>query len=435
MSAPQAFCETAFDRPIDRVVIIHDHATPVGGAGVLALMAAREYRKLGLPVTFFTGGSGNATGDLEGIDLIALGTARLLDLPKWAAMRQGLYSKMVRNALAAWIVQNDTERTVYHLHNWSQTLSPAVFEALRPVEQRTIVTCHDFFNACPNGSFLDFQKSKLCVSRPLSPACLAKQCDRRGAAHKYWRVLRHLQLGRSAAFGDSRATFTFLHARMRDKFVEAGFAAQDLRINPNPAEAWSKQRIAAEENTRLLFVGRIGRDKGADIAVEAAHAAKMPITLVGSGELAEDLAARFPEVRLAGWCDRSGIAAAAKQARTLIVPSRVTEPFGLVILEAAMSGLPVLVSDRAYLSSDVERDDFGIAFDPDDPRRLVALLSRLMRDDDAVRRMSLNGVSRAAACTHSPESWAGSFVRIFCEKLRPGTFRATSPEPASELLA
>ena len=403
---------------IDRVVVIHDYATPEGGAGMLALAAARAYRDEGLPVTLLAGGTGDAApGDLDGIEVISLGAKGLLKTSAATAMLQGLHNRAARDALFAWIGRNDTARTVYHLHNWSQILSPAVFEALRPVERRTIVTCHDFFNSCPNGGFVNFTRSEPCRLRPLSAACLASQCDRRSPMHKYWRTARHVHLGRLARFAGNRATFTFLHRRMRDRFVEAGFEAADLRVVPNPVEPWTRERVGAEANSRLLFVGRVGRDKGADIAAEAAHAANVPLTVVGTGELAEDLPVRFAGVEMAGWRDRAGIVAAARRARALIAPSRVVEPFGLAILEAAMSGLPVLVSDRAYLAQDAVRDEFGIAFNPSDLAGLAEIIARIGRDDELVRRMSCNGLSRAAAYTQSAAEWAKAFLEIFREKL------------------
>lgn len=402
---------------VDRVVVIHDYATPVGGAGVLALMAAREFRKLGVAVTFFAGSSSGGTDGLEGIDVVALGGGDLLGSNPFAAMLHGIHNGRACEALRGWIARRDTPRTVYHLHNWSQILSPAIFEALRSVEDRTVVTCHDFFNVCPNGGFVRFRDSQPCALQPLSLACLASQCDRRSGRHKYWRAVRQLQLKRSARFGESRATFTFLHERMLAKFVEAGFEAADLRVIANPVVAWSRERIRAEDNDRLLFVGRMGRDKGADIAAQAARANDLAITLVGTGELAQEICRRFPNARLAGWRDRQGILAEAAHARALIVPSRVTEPFGLVILEAAMSGLPVLVSDRAYLSAEAGREGFGISFDPGDIGALTRLLQDLALDDLTIARMSRNGFARAGALANSPASWAGAFLDLFEEKL------------------
>jgi len=46
----------------------------------------------------------------------------------------------------------------------------------------------------------------------------------------------------------------------------------------------------------------------------------------------------FPEIELMGWKSKQEIAQLCREARALIMPSRWRETFGLVALEAAMSG-------------------------------------------------------------------------------------------------
>lgn len=412
---------------IDRIVVIHDFASPVGGAGVLALRAAREYRELGIPVTYFSGQCDENAPELAGIDRVGIQAAGLLQLSPVSAMAQGFRNTRAKEALAAWIARNDTPGTVYHLHNWSQILSPAVFEALRPVEERLVVTCHDFFNICPNGGFAHFGKSEPCPLRPLSASCLLSRCDRRSEVHKAWRVARQIQLNRSARFDRSAAIFTFIHDRMMRKFVESGFGAANMLAVPNPVDPWTEQRICAERNSEFLFVGRIGPDKGADLAIEAAGRAKVPITLVGSRDAPLVLSSGLGRITFAGWCDRASIARIAQGARALVVPSRVVEPFGLVILEAAMSGLPVIVSDRAYLAEDVERLGFGRAFDPSDISALTDLLARFSREDGLVERMSRAGHRSAGSLCSTSRGWAMQFVDLFRARLAGETPAARIP--------
>lgn len=405
---------------IERVVVLNDYSVPEGGAGVLALLSARQYRRLGLPVTFITGQGGSVELKRLGVSVVALGSKGLLELPVAQALRQGYHNRQAERLIGEWIAGNDTPGTVYHLHNWSQILSPAVFRALRPVARRTLVTCHDFFNICPNGSFLHYGTSEPCAERPLSMGCLVSQCDRRNPLHKYWRTLRQVHLEHMARFADSDFTFTFIHERMRAKFLSSGFTARRTVAIPNPVEPWSRERIEAERNAGFLFVGRIGRDKGADIALAAAAQASQPITLVGAGELVPALSGLYPGARFAGWRERGEIVGFARGARALIVPSRVIEPFGLVICEAAMSGLPVVVSDRAYMAADCEAGGFGSSFSPADPDRLVELLRLIASDDALAERMSRNGFARAASLCHSPERWIESFIALFAAMLRPG---------------
>ena len=427
-------CATAHphDAPaIDRIVVIHDFASPVGGAGVLALTAAREYRDMGIPVTYFSGQCDEEAPELAGIDRVGIQAAGLLQLSPLSAMAQGFHNTRARDALAAWIARNDTPATAYHLHNWSQILSPAVFEALRPVEERLVVTCHDFFNVCPNGGFAHFGKSAPCPFRPLSASCLLSRCDRRSEVHKAWRVARQIQLNRSARFDRSPAIFTFIHDRMRRKFVESGFGAANMLAVPNPVEPWTRERIQAERNSEFLFVGRIGPDKGADLAIEAAARAKVPITLIGSRDSPLVLSSGLGRITFAGWCDRASIAHIARQARALVVPSRVVEPFGLVILEAAMSGLPVIVSDRAYLADDVERLGFGRAFDPSDISALADLLASFSRDDELIGRMSEAGFASAKGLCSTSRDWALQFVDLFRSRLPKAKHAAETPREAA----
>jgi glycosyltransferase involved in cell wall biosynthesis len=403
-------------RSIDNIVVINDFANALGGATVVALLAVKQYRRLGYPVTYISGAEPSAQLDELGVTQIALNSAPLLDLPARRAAMEGLHNRQAEQVIARWIRENDTGRTVYHLHNWSQILSPSIFRALRKVESRMVVTCHDFFNICPNGGFSHYRTSSPCHHRPLSAQCLTSQCDRRNAAQKYWRILRHMHLNSLARFGRSHSTFTFLHDRMRDKFVSSGFPANDLVSIPNPVEPWTTERIEAERNEGFLFVGRFGQDKGADLAIRAARAAGQKITLIGTGKLAPGTV-MDGNVEVAGWKSRAEIAEIARHARALIAPSRVTEPFGLVILEAAMSGLPVIVASHAYLAPDVLASGFGDTFNIDRRDHLTQRIAAFATDDERVAMMSQAGFERAHLHCHTPESWISKFLEIFEMKL------------------
>jgi glycosyltransferase involved in cell wall biosynthesis len=403
---------------IDRIVVINDFASASGGgASLIALQAIREYRRRGIPVTLLTGQEATAELDALGVETVGLGASRLLELSAAKALLQGFHNATATRILSAWIAANDTPTTAYHLHNWSQILSPAVFGALRPVERRLVVTCHDFFAVCPNGGFVHYGRSEPCELKPLSLQCLTSQCDRRNSLHKAWRTGRQVWLGQQARFARSEATFTFLHDRMRDKFVGSGFPARNLVTLANPVEPWTTGRIPAERNRGFLFVGRLGADKGSDLAVQAARASGQHITLIGdpgpdSVALAADL-----NVTVEGWCNRAAIARHASQARALVVPSRVTEPFGLVILEAAASGLPVIVSDRAYLAAEVEAGGFGRSFCVSRPETLGQILREFAGDDTRIEAMSRTGHVRAKALCQSPADWGDALLALFAHKL------------------
>jgi len=165
----------------------------------------------------------------------------------------------------------------------------------------------------------------------------------------------------------------------------------------------------------LLFVGRIQPLKGVDVAVRALAAVRDPATelvVVGgpSGadgpaevarlhRLAEELgvAARVrwvPPVRherLADWY---------RAADVCLVPSR-TESFGLVALEAAACGTPVVAADVGGLRTLVDHGRTGFLVEGRDPDDYAALVQRLLDDEALAAAMGASAATRAGRYTWS----------------------------------
>ncbi len=70
-----------------------------------------------------------------------------------------------------------------------------------------------------------------------------------------------------------------------------------------------------------------------------------------------------------------------------MVPS-IYEPFGLVALEAAASGTPLVVGDTGGLREIVEHGSTGLRFTPGDVAALADAVSALLSDEVLARRMA-----------------------------------------------
>lgn len=92
------------------------------------------------------------------------------------------------------------------------------------------------------------------------------------------------------------------------------------------------------ERPLFLYVGRVSREKN----IEAFLDAQLPgdKLVVGDGPRLEALRRQYPEVTFAGRKSGAELAAAYASADVFVFPSR-TDTFGLVLLEALASGLPV----------------------------------------------------------------------------------------------
>lgn len=396
---------------LGRVVIINDASVARGGATGLALLSAQLLRQQGIAVTYVAGDAGDgAPLEAMGVELITVGGRGLVLETKYRAMTRGLYNPDTIAVLGDWIRENDRADTVYHVHGWSKILSPSVFEALWPVAHRTVVHAHDFFLACPNGGFTDYPRSQPCERRPLSPACLSVNCDKRSYVQKLWRVGRQTVLRRKF-LGRPWPKVLMIHEKMAPYLMKGGLRAECLETLRNPAEALSVERVEVEENRSFLFIGRVEREKGIEDAIAAARLAEVPLRVVGDGPLRESLSKQYPEVDFLGWRDRSALAELIRSARAVLMPSRYPEPYGLVAAEAARSGVPVILADTAFLADDFVTLGIGLACNTQNHAEFAATLGTL-RDMEAtpLKEMSMRAQQKAGAVCNTPDAWIGLLV-------------------------
>jgi glycosyltransferase involved in cell wall biosynthesis len=271
------------------------------------------------------------------------------------------------------------------------------------------MSAHDFFATCPNGSMFDFHARAPCWRVPMSTACALRNCDRRNRVHKVWRLARHAML-RAERPAKTLPPQLMIHRAMGPLFALAGIPADRLVPLPNPVIAWSDNRVTAEANEAALFVGRIEGTKGADIAAMACRLAKTPLLAVGGGTELAAMRRNFPEMEFAGPVVPSAVVEHARRARMLIMPSRYNEPFGLTAIEAAWSGIPVIISRHALIAEDLVAAGAAIAIDPEDPRDIANAVERLAHDDDLVSRMSNAAFSMTRHLALRHDEWIDALL-------------------------
>ncbi|SDF96186.1 glycosyltransferase family 4 protein [Paraburkholderia phenazinium] len=410
----------------DRLVIVNDVSIAHGGATALALLEARLMRERGVAVTYATGDDAiNPEFETRGIETVGLGRAPLLQAGP-AAMLSGVYNPDTVRMLEAWISRHDTSGTIYHVHGWSQILSPSLFTALGRVRERTVITAHDFFLVCPNGGFADYRAGTVCSRVPLGVACVTRDCDKRHYVHKVWRTVRQAVQAHTLRFDPAFPRVLMIHPAMREPLERGGIPAACLQTVPNPVTPWSDTRIAAEHNNEFVFVGRLDPEKGPDLAAAAARRAGVRLVIIGDGPMMPALRAAHPDVTFCGRLAPEEVARRVRSARALLMPSRYPEPYGLVAAEAMWSGLPVIASQSALLATDIVGYGAGMVCDPADEAAFAEAIARIAGDDDATQKMSIAGHTATRHLGLSPDAWAERLLAVFadCGQTNSGCVRA-----------
>ena len=399
---------------VPRIVIVNDDSVARGGATEMALASIRGLRRRGVPVTLIAGDGGhNPELETLGVTTVGLGEHKLLDAPRGVVIGRGLYNPRAVKLIRDWIARHDDPQTVYHLHTWTQILSPSVFRALAPVWRRLVVTAHDFFLVCPNGAYVLFDTGQICPHRPLSMACITTDCDRRNYAHKLWRVARQAVQSGLLGFNGHVPRILAIHDNMRPFLERGGVPRAAITTVVNPVRAWSATRIPAEANREFVFVGRLDEEKGADLAARAARRAGVTLRIVGDGPMMASLQAAHPEVRFSGRQSWSAVAQTVLAARALVMPSRYPEPFGLVAGEALWSGIPVIAADTALIAPAIVSRSAGLSCNPRDEAAMAAAMRRIAASDAETRTMSINAFDNTRDLAQTPEAWLDQLQGIY----------------------
>ena len=159
--------------------------------------------------------------------------------------------------------------------------------------------------------------------------------------------------------------------------------------------AQARARHAAE-GPLVVLPGRLEWEKGFHTVIDALPRLRrrfpgLRLVIAGRGSQRDDLEALARRRRVSravtfvGWLPRRELRALAAVADVVVVPS-LYEPFGLVALEAAAAGAPLVVARTGGLAHLVRDDITGLTFVAEDVAGLADAVTATLRDDVAARR-------------------------------------------------
>lgn len=180
--------------------------------------------------------------------------------------------------------------------------------------------------------------------------------------------------------------------------LKAGIPAHRMTVIENGISSKPPEIVPAEwtdERTKVLFVGRLDRQKGVDILLDAAAQLgdKAVFRIIGAHVTNRNDLKRAPlsNVEFLGWRSAEEIAGQMAVCDVVAMPSR-WEGFGLVALEAMRSHKPVIASAVGGLQSVVSDGITGVLFPAGDHLALARAISS--RDFQGWARLGVAGHAR-----------------------------------------
>jgi glycosyltransferase involved in cell wall biosynthesis len=253
-----------------------------------------------------------------------------------------------------------------------------------------------------------------------------------GTSH-YESTLHRYQLAARAILLRAASACVAKSRPAAERFVELGVNPERVFIAPHSSTLDRFWQIAANreyESTgkvTVLVAGRLVPHKGIDMLFHAAALAarehpEIRLIVAGTGpeeQRLRDLAAQLAlDVEFAGFVDHPQMPELYAKADVFAFPT-FRDPFGIVLLEAAASGLPLVASSHAGATWDLIRDpEAGVIIDPSDTEAFGAALAELAGDRG--RRRSLGRRAQVATRGRSPMASARGYVSAIETALNGG---------------
>lgn len=277
----------------------------------------------------------------------------------------------------------DFRPDVVHTHH-PQGLSGAVFTAARAAAAPHVHTVHDANAFCArismtqNGEYCGGRCARCLVQRQVRPRLLSRSLDLLLAPSNYF----------------------------RDLYVRRGVIAPErAKVIPQGARDGTARLRQADAGSLVVgFIGALSPHKGIGTLLRAFAAApdSWRLRVAGSGPLANRVdaaAAANTRIDSVGFVSDREKDAFLDSLDVLVIPSEYEENAPLAAVEAAVRGLPTVVSDRGGLPE----TPAATVFHARDPRRLLEALRGLAgptRDLEAASRRLLEEHERFLWSTH-----------------------------------
>lgn len=381
--------------PPDRVLMVNKFHYPRGGAEHYMFRLAGLLEERGSHVDYFA--MHDPRNQPCETDRFFVSEVDFEQPASGVAGRVGMAGRMVYSLEARRKMTQllaDRPVALAHVHNIYHQLSPSLLSPLHRRGIPVVMTVHDFKLVCPVYSLLsNGEICERCVGNGFSPA-VRHRCNRGSlsgsmlVAGETW-LHRRLRLYR-----DGIDVFITPSAFARDRLVQGGYPPDRIQVIANcvVADAYRPMYAAGDHS---LYIGRLSREKGVEVLVQAAIETGARVKLVGDGPMRPALermiAGSGADVELLGFRSGDDLAAAVQAASAVVMPSICHDNCPLAVIEAMAWGKPVIGSRVGGIPELVRDGQEGLLVPHGDAAALGQAMLRLQGDPELCQRMGRAG--------------------------------------------
>lgn len=277
---------------------------------------------------------------------------------------------------------------VVNVHNLYPFISPAALRECRKAGIPVVMTVHNFRIMCPTGLFMrDNSPCEVCLERGDEWACVKYNCEH-SRLKSIGYAVRNAVARTGRYYRDCVDMFACITDFQRRKLIQAGFPPEKIVVIPNSMDV--PPLTDCEAGNYVAYSGRISREKGVDMIIEAARRhPDIPFKLAGAVR-DTDLVADLPSnVELTGYLSGEKLRDFYANARFFVMASRWYEGFPMTILEAARFAKPMVAPDHGGFTEIIGRgeDAIGMLVSPGNSDSLSDAIYELWRSSSKTQQL------------------------------------------------
>jgi len=280
-------------------------------------------------------------------------------------------------------IVKENKINIVHCHNIFPYISPSVYVAAKESGAKVIQTLHNYRFICPNATFYDYRKNKICTK------CLDEGIINAVTSDCSYNWMRNVILALVNTIYKKKNIFDYVDRFIaltnfsRNIFIKFGIPAEKIVVKPNFIFEEDIKPVYEKEDY-IIFVGRLSYEKGIMNLLQAMKELKdeVKLLIVGDGPLRDEVI-RFIQTnnlkntKYLGPQKREKVLELMGKAKFLVFPSLWFEGFPMVLLEAFSVGTPVLASNLGGIPEIVEEGVNGWLFNLYEKDNIAYIIGKL----------------------------------------------------------
>lgn len=285
---------------------------------------------------------------------------------------------------------------VVHVHGLSRNISPSPILAAKKYNKKVVMSFHDFHLYCPK-TWAIYQDGKPCKFG-YSTKCLYSNCKTFNEGYKYipYHLLKWLKVGLHRQLIKKYVDRFIASSNKLKELIQYSLKIPDQKIIYLPyftdLEKNVERNIDNIKPNQFLYVGRLSKEKGINILIEAIHLLvkknklNVKLIIIGDGHERTKLKRLTYLLGLEKYIVYLGKLPKSKLYRyyleslAVIIPSICMDNSPLVAYEAMSYHVPIIASNIGGIPDLVKNNKNGFLFEPGNKKILADYLLKLYKN-------------------------------------------------------